>query len=62
VVRLRLTGGHGCRSSQATITDAIERAVALAAPEISGVEVEPETTLLQIGPRPQGPALGASGR
>jgi Fe-S cluster biogenesis protein NfuA len=61
VVRLRLAGGQGCASSQATITDAIERAIASAAPEISKVEVERETVrpLLQIGPRPQGPALDA---
>jgi Fe-S cluster biogenesis protein NfuA len=65
VVRLRLTGtGHGCSSSQATVTNTIERAIASAAPEISAVEVERETTrpLLQIGPRPPGPVLGASGR
>jgi Fe-S cluster biogenesis protein NfuA len=51
VVRVRLTGGNGCRSSQ--ITDAITRAVASAAPEVSGVEVEREKALLQIGPRPR---------
>jgi Fe-S cluster biogenesis protein NfuA len=65
VAHVRLTGGgHGCPSTQATITDAIERAVTLAAPEISAVEVEWETArpLLQIGPRPSDPALGASGR
>jgi Fe-S cluster biogenesis protein NfuA len=63
VVRLRLTGtGHGCSSSQ--VTDTIERALASAAPEISAVEVERETArpLLQIGPRPSGPALDATGR
>jgi Fe-S cluster biogenesis protein NfuA len=53
VVRVRLAGGKGCRSTQATITDAIERAVASAAPEVSGVEVEREKALLQIGPRPR---------
>lgn len=53
VVRVRLAGGQGCRSTQATITDAIERAVASAAPEVSGVEVEREKALLQIGPRPR---------
>lgn len=53
VVRIRLAGGQGCRSTQATITNAIERAVASAAPEVSGVEVEREKALLQIGPRPR---------
>lgn len=59
VVRLRLTGTcDGCPSSQATITDAIERAIAAAAPETTGVEVETEKKpgpLLQIGARPPGP-------
>jgi Fe-S cluster biogenesis protein NfuA len=57
VVRVRLTGGQGCRSTQATVDAAIERAVASAAPEISKVEVERETVrpLLRIGRRPQGP-------
>jgi Fe-S cluster biogenesis protein NfuA len=57
VVRLRLTGTcHGCPSSQATTTDAIERAIGDAAPEVTGVEVEQDTgPLLQIGPRPPGP-------
>jgi len=52
VVRVRLTGGHCCGSAQ--ITEAIERVVASAAPEVSGVEVARETALLQIGPRPPG--------
>jgi Fe-S cluster biogenesis protein NfuA len=56
VVRLRLTGGcDGCPSSQATLTDTIERAISAAAPEVSGVVVEEETELLQIGMRPPGP-------
>ncbi|MEU8380895.1 NifU family protein [Streptosporangium sp. NPDC048865] len=65
VVRLRLEGTcHGCPSSRLTVTGAIERAVAQAAPEVSRVEVEgmeaegaggghPE--LLRIQPRPPGP-------
>ena len=59
VVRLRLTGAcDGCPSSQATITAAIERAIAAAAPETTGVEVETDEKpgpLLQIGARPPGP-------
>ncbi len=58
VVRLRLLGGcDGCPSSQLTITDAIERAITSAAPEVSGIDVEKPNTgpLLQIGPRPPGP-------
>jgi Fe-S cluster biogenesis protein NfuA len=59
VVRLRLTGTcHGCPSSRITITDAIERAIGEAAPEVAGVEVETEEEpgpLLQIGARPPGP-------
>jgi Fe-S cluster biogenesis protein NfuA len=59
VVRLRLTGTcDSCPSSQITITDAIERAIAAAAPETTGVEVETDekpAPLLQIGARPPGP-------
>jgi Fe-S cluster biogenesis protein NfuA len=60
VVRLRLKGTcQGCPSSQVTITDAIERAITAAAPEVSGVDVEGPAAqagpLLQIGPRPPGP-------
>jgi Fe-S cluster biogenesis protein NfuA len=51
VVRLRLAGG--CRSTRAAVTDAIERAVASAAPEVCAVEVERDEALLQIGPRPR---------
>ncbi|MBC6460330.1 NifU family protein [Actinomadura sp. HBU206391] len=62
VVRLRLQGTcDGCPSSRLTVTGAIERAIAEAAPEISRVEVEgladevrPQA-LLQIGHRPPGP-------
>lgn len=59
VVRLRLTGNcHGCPSSQATITDTIERAITAAAPEVSAVDVEVPAAgagpLLQIGARPPG--------
>lgn len=60
VVRLRLEGNcHGCPSSLLTVTDAIERAVVQAAPEVARVEVEgvsggrPE--VLQIQRRPPGP-------
>ncbi|MCT9932213.1 NifU family protein [Planotetraspora sp. A-T 1434] len=70
VVRLRLEGTcNGCPSSQITVTHAIERAIARAAPEVSEVEVEgvavegaavggvtgPASPLLQIQPRPPGP-------
>lgn len=60
VVRLRLEGNcHGCSSSQATVTDAIERAVVQAAPEVARVEVEgvaaAQGPLLQIQRRPPGP-------
>ncbi|MDN3352105.1 hypothetical protein [Actinomadura sp. DC4] len=50
VLRIRLSG---CHSSLA----AVERAVASAAPEITAVEVERETALLQIGPRPRDGAV-----
>jgi Fe-S cluster biogenesis protein NfuA len=58
VIHLRLErGGHGCNSSAATYTTAIEQAVAEAAPEAAGVgievvEVPAELPLLQIGRRP----------
>jgi Fe-S cluster biogenesis protein NfuA len=52
VVRVRLAG-RGCRSTEAAVTDAIKCAVSTAAPEVTGVEVERERTLLQIGPRPR---------
>jgi Fe-S cluster biogenesis protein NfuA len=66
LVRLRLEGTcHGCPSSRITVTQAIERAIAEAAPEVCGVEVdglaEPALNgsapgpLLQIGRRPPGP-------
>jgi len=60
IVRLRLEGAcHGCPSSLVTVTDAIERAVTQAAPEVSGVEVEGVSDgrqgLLQIQRRAPGP-------
>jgi Fe-S cluster biogenesis protein NfuA len=54
VIRLRLErGGHGCNSSAATYTAAIEQAVAEAAPDAAGVDIEvvevpAELPLLQI--------------
>ncbi|MDH2429029.1 NifU family protein [Sphaerisporangium sp. TRM90804] len=61
VVRLRLSGGcDGCASSRDTVSGAVERAIAMAAPEVARVEVEgvaaePSAPLLQIGRRPPGP-------
>ncbi|MFF5113045.1 NifU family protein [Streptosporangium sp. NPDC000509] len=60
IVRLRLEGAcRGCPSSLLTVTDAIERAIAQAAPEVSGVEVEGVSDgrqgLLQIQRRAPGP-------
>ncbi|ETK34095.1 NifU family protein [Microbispora sp. ATCC PTA-5024] len=63
VVRLRLAGTcNGCPSSRVTVTQAVERAVREAAPEVVRVEVDgvaepagPAGPLLQIGPRPPGP-------
>ncbi|WP_440081280.1 NifU family protein [Streptosporangium sp. LJ11] len=60
IVRLRLEGTcHGCPSSRLTVTDAIERAIARAAPEVSRVEVEgvsgDRPGVLQIQRRPPGP-------
>ena len=58
VIHLRLErGGHGCQSSSGAAASAIEQAVAEAAPEASGVDVEvvtpaPELPLLQITRRP----------
>jgi len=60
VVHLSLErGGHGCNSSASTYTAAIEKAVAEAAPEAAGVDIEvvevpAELPLLQIGRRPAG--------
>ncbi len=60
VIRLRLErGGHGCNSSAGAYTTAIEQAVAEAAPEAAGVDIEvvevpAELPLLQIGRRPAG--------
>jgi Fe-S cluster biogenesis protein NfuA len=58
VIHLRLErGGHGCQSSSGAVAAAIEQAVAEAAPEASGVDVEivtapPELPLLQITRHP----------
>jgi Fe-S cluster biogenesis protein NfuA len=58
VVHLRLErGGHGCNSSAGAYTTAIEEAVAEAAPEAAGVDIEvvevpAELPLLQIGRSP----------
>ncbi len=58
VVHLRLErGGHGCGSTVATVREAIQKAVAQAAPEVAGVDVEvvetpAELPLLQITRRP----------
>jgi Fe-S cluster biogenesis protein NfuA len=60
VIRLRLErGGHGCHSSAAAYTTAIEQAVAEAAPEAAGVDIEvveapAELPLLQITRHPAG--------
>jgi Fe-S cluster biogenesis protein NfuA len=60
VAGLRLTAsGHGCGSSSSTVRQAVEDAVAEAAPELAGVHVEevaapPEVPLLQIMRRPAG--------
>ena len=60
VAGLRLTtSGHGCGSSSSTVRQAVEDAVAEAAPEVAGVHVEevaapPEVPLLQIMRRPAG--------
>jgi Fe-S cluster biogenesis protein NfuA len=59
VIHLRLErGGHGCNSSAGVYTTAIEEAVAEAAPEAAGVDIEvvevpAELPLLQIGRSPQ---------
>jgi Fe-S cluster biogenesis protein NfuA len=58
VIHLRLErGGHGCNSSAGAYTTAIEEAVAEAAPEAAGVDIEvvevpAELPLLQIGRSP----------
>ena len=58
-VHLRLLGScDGCPSSRRHPHGRIERAIAEAAPETTGVEVTTEEktgTLLQIGARPPGP-------
>jgi len=58
VIHLSLErGGHGCGSSSGAVQEAIEQAVAAAAPEAAGVDIEvvtpaPELPLLQISRRP----------
>jgi Fe-S cluster biogenesis protein NfuA len=58
VARLQLTAsGHGCGASSSTVRQAVEEAVAEAAPEVTGVHVEEvsaaaEAPLLQITRRP----------
>ena len=58
VIHLSLErGGHGCGSSSGAAAEAIEQAVAAAAPEAAGVDIEvvtaePELPLLQITRRP----------
>jgi Fe-S cluster biogenesis protein NfuA len=58
VIHLSLQrGGHGCGSSSGAVQEAVEQAVAAAAPEAAGVYVEvvtaaPELPLLQITRRP----------
>jgi len=60
VAGVRLTAsGHGCGSSPSTARQAVEEAIAEAAPEVAGVHVEevvapPEVPLLQIMRRPAG--------
>ena len=64
VVHLSLAGGgRGCGSSSGAVQEAMEQAVADAAPETAGVDIElvaapPELPLLQITRRPT-PARGA---
>jgi Fe-S cluster biogenesis protein NfuA len=49
-VFLHLQGScHGCPSSRATLQSTIERAIHDAAPEVTGVEVEGQDELIQIG-------------
>jgi Fe-S cluster biogenesis protein NfuA len=58
VIRLRLDrSGHGCQSTAATVQAAIEKSVAEAAPEATGVDIEvvtapAELPLLQITRHP----------
>ena len=58
VIHLSLEpGGHGCGSSSGAVQETIEQAVAAAAPEAAGVDIEvvtaaPELPLLQITRRP----------
>ena len=58
VIHLSLErGGHGCGSSSGAVQEVLEQAVAAAAPEAAGVDIEvvtatPELPLLQITRRP----------
>jgi Fe-S cluster biogenesis protein NfuA len=64
-VRLRLRASSGCRSSLTAVRQAIERAVAEAAPEVAHVDLEVTAdrspTLLQIRPGPPGSSPAAPG-
>jgi len=40
VLRVRVTGGHGCGSSAAALRPAVEAAIEAAAPEITAIEIE----------------------
>jgi Fe-S cluster biogenesis protein NfuA len=58
VVRLRMTGGcDGCASSDVALRRAVEEAVAAAAPDAAGVEVEATTNGRVAGARSQRIAL-----
>ena len=49
VIQLRLErSGHGCQSSSASVTEAIEQAVTQAAPEAAGVEIEIVTVAAKL--------------
>jgi len=49
VIQLRLErSGHGCQSSSASVTEAIENAVTQAAPEAAGVQIEVVTAAAEL--------------
>jgi Fe-S cluster biogenesis protein NfuA len=49
VIKLRLErSGHGCQSSSAPVREAIEEAVAQAAPEAAGVEIDVVTVAAEL--------------
>jgi hypothetical protein len=63
VVHLRLAGAAGCQGSRSAALQAVERAVTLAAPEVTEVEVAippPPPPLLQVTTRPGLGRVGAS--